>query len=74
MREYSDAAREFKVGDYVMFIEDGDIGVVVEIDDDPTAPEPYNIEWHFEPNQSGWHCAYRSEWQQNERLIVRFGG
>ena len=50
---------DFKIGDFVLWTLDGDIGTVVDIDwsqresnDDLT---PYYIEWLINPNQSGWH-------------------
>ena len=50
---------DFKIGDFVLWTLDGDIGTVVDIDwsqrksNDDLAP--YYIEWLIKPNQSGWH-------------------
>ena len=55
---------EFSVGDYVFYVHDGDIGVVVDVDHSASRrasnmhSEPYYIEWHFHPEQSGWHSAF----------------
>jgi len=66
----------FKVGDYVIYIGDGDIGKVVNVRGSALTArqheEPYYIEWHFCPNQNGWHRAYDAD--TGEREIILLGG
>jgi hypothetical protein len=63
------------IGDYVLYIPDGDIGKVVNVRESPQAAnqhaEPYHIEWHFCPNQSGWHSVYDVDGKQ---VIILLGG
>jgi len=44
---------KFKVGDWVIWTLDGDIGLVEEVN--PNDYEPYLILWHIDPRASGWH-------------------
>jgi hypothetical protein len=46
---------KFKVGDWVIWTLDGDIGVIEEIALDDAHPEPYYISWYIEPGASGFH-------------------
>ncbi len=57
--------KTLKVGDLVIWLPDGDIGVVVELDEvevanqhaDPYVDgyEPYHIQWFVDADSSGWH-------------------
>jgi heat shock protein HspQ len=53
---------DFEIGDHVLYVLDGDIGVIADIDHgrDPTGnrPEPYYVEWYLHPEQDGWHSAF----------------
>jgi len=44
---------KFKVGDWVIWTLDGDIGLVEQVN--PGDQEPYFIMWHIEEAASGWH-------------------
>ena len=47
----------FKTGDHVIWLSDGDIGIVAEVvlgRDEDDAGE-YFIEWLISPEDSGWH-------------------
>ena len=51
---------KFKVGDWVIWTLDGDIGIVEEAVSG--ADEPYRIVWKFDPAASGWHeCCKQLE-------------
>lgn len=47
---------DFQIGDHVVWLPDGDIGLVVDVDHSGT-DEPYNVEWYLNPTQSGWHST-----------------
>ena len=67
---------DFEIGDHVVYLLDGDIGMVADIDysrgQDKRRDEPYYIEWYISPAQSGWHSAFHSE--HDERVMVLLGG
>ena len=47
----------FKEGDHVIWLRDGDIGTVTDLNrsrDEDDAGE-YFSEWHIKPEDSGWH-------------------
>ena len=47
---------DFQIGDHVLWLPDGDIGLVVDVDHS-NSDEPFNIEWYMNPTQSGWHST-----------------
>ena len=46
-------ALKFKVGDWVIWTLDGDIGLVEDVN--PNDDEAYFITWYIEQAASGWH-------------------
>ena len=62
---------DFKIGDHVLWLLDGDIGLVVDVDH-PLADEPFKAAWYMNPAQSGWHSAYSDD--HTEPSMVRLGG
>ena len=64
---------DFKIGDYVLWIPDGDIGLGVDVDHF-NADEPFNIEWYINPSQSGWHSAFGALSRSHIPAMVRLGG
>lgn len=50
---------DYKVGDYVLWILDGDIGKIVEVDH--SCEEPFKVEWFLTPSQSAWHSAFSDD-------------
>ena len=67
---------DFKVGDYVLYILDGDIGIVSEVDHSNAhgyRPEPYYIKWFLHPEQSGWHSAFDCD-DSSYQVVVPLGG
>ena len=62
---------DFEIGDHVLWLPDGDIGLVVDIDHSLT-DEPYNIEWYLNPTQSGWHSTIGDH--GNGPAMVLLGG
>lgn len=56
--------QDFKVGDYVLYILDGDVGIITDVDHANGGgyrPEPYYIEWFIHPEQSGWHSPLSAD-------------
>lgn len=68
---------DFEIGDHVLYILDGDIGVVADIDHGRdftgNCPEPYYVEWYFHPEQDGWHSAFDRD-DSSYRVMVPLGG
>ena len=60
---------EFQVGDCVLCLTDGDIGVVTEV---VFGEEPYYIEWELKPIDSGYHST--CDFNSGDRVITRLGG
>ncbi len=67
---------DFKVGDHVLYILDGDIGIVSEVDHSNahgSQPEPYYIKWFLHPEQSGWHSAFDLD-DSSKQVVIHLGG
>ena len=64
---------DFEIGDVVLWLPDGDIGVIVDVDHS-VADEPFNVEWHIDPVASGWHSAYSDCAEDPVPAMVRLGG
>jgi len=64
---------DFEIGDFVVWLPDGDVGLVIDIDRS-REEEPFNIEWHLQPNQSGWHSAFNDRSDAKAPAMVRLGG
>jgi len=62
---------DFEIGDHVLWLPDGDIGLVVDVDHS-LSDEPFKVEWYIQPNSSGWHSAYGED--RREPAMVRLGG
>jgi hypothetical protein len=45
----------FRVGDWVIWTFDGDIGIVTDVSVGVNDSEPFFIDWKIEPGASGWH-------------------
>ena len=72
-----DDTTDFEIGDHVLYLLDGDVGVVTDVNpnaltDDRFRPEPYYVEWYIIPAQSGWTSAFDS--RDEERVMVLLGG
>ena len=65
---------DFEIGDHVLYLLDGDIGVVTDIATHGLrgCEEPYYVEWYIEPQHNGWHSAFHSE--HRRRVMVLLGG
>ena len=70
-----DDTTDFEIGDHVLYLLDGDIGVVTDV----ALPvlggvckEPYYVEWYIDPQANGWHSAFHSE--SESRVMVLLGG
>ncbi len=59
----------FQIGDFVLYLLDGDVGLILDVD--PGSEEPYNVKWYMHPGQSGWHSAHHSE--HSEPIMIRLG-
>ena len=69
-----DDTTDFKIGDHVLYLLDGDIGVITDVDHSYGARlgrEPYYVEWYIHPQSSGWHSAFHCE--HEGRVMVRLG-
>ena len=69
---------ELQIGDHVLYLLDGDIGVVIDVDfsnltrHDGLA-EPYYVEWYMQPDQSGWHSTFDHD-DHARQVMVKLGG
>ena len=66
---------EFQIGDFVLYLLDGDIGVVTDVDPMLTGDgcdEPYHVEWYVDGDSSGWHSAFHTT--TGERVMTLLGG
>ena len=70
----ADDTIDFEIGDHVLYLLDGDVGVVTDVDhgDRGHDHEPYYVEWYIDPVASGWHSAFHSEFES--RVMVLLGG
>jgi endo-beta-N-acetylglucosaminidase D len=67
---------EFQIGDHVLYILDGDIGIVSDVDYSNRSHvglEPYYIEWFLHPEQSGWHSAFDCD-DSSKQVMIHLGG
>lgn len=62
---------KYQIGEYVLWLEDGDIGLIIDVDN--CTDEPYNVDWLFNPGQSGWTSPY-SDSHGAEPSMVVLGG
>lgn len=68
---------ELQIGDIVLYLLDGDIGVIAAVDfsNRPHSDgllEPYYVEWYIHPEQSGWHSVYACD-DHSSQVMVRLG-
>ena len=61
---------DFDIGDLVLYLLDGDIGMVM--DKNIGSNEPYYVEWYIYPEQSGWHSTLHSEYDY--QVLVPLSG
>ena len=63
------------MGDYVLYILDGDVGIITDVDHRAPRPgdhlEPYYIEWFIHPEQSGWHSPL--SFADGTEVLLRLG-
>lgn len=63
-----DGDHEFRRGDAVLCLTDGDVGLVTDI---CGGDEPYYIEWELKPEDTGWHPV--RHWNTGELILVPLG-
>tara|TARA_R110000824_G_scaffold111666_1_gene260320 strand:- start:1182 stop:1415 length:234 start_codon:yes stop_codon:yes gene_type:complete len=70
-----DDTTDFEIGDHVLYLLDGDVGVVTDVAlpvNGGVCKEPYYVEWYIESSHNGWHSAFHSD--TNAQVIVLLGG